>query len=465
MFNIFSRSSIDGRGYVPFSTLAMYSSCRCIFKLSNGKIQFKYDQNNVRTHKHNGDNSSEYFYVGEKLVAEKRRLTNVDLYVGDELGSESGYTTVRESFITYLYGVEGITGFTIKQGDEMNQYYYRKNIQGDVTHIYDVNNNLAAEYTYDAWGNHICKSPDGIIVGSSSTGIVVGFGDHIGNINSIRYRGYYFDTETGLYYLKSRYYDSEVGRFINMDKIEVLDATKYQINGLNLFAYCLNNPVNMCDDTGMLGRRFWRRFFGWAAVAVMAVAAIAVSVVTFGAATPLAALAFGASVGALVGIGASIISQGGFASADPWQVFFNGVMGAAAGAAMASPLGWASTGAIVGGLGFAQSVGNDLFNNGGNFGQINWGRAATIGVISGVLGGAGKYISQSGRLMHVFTKNSKSVQRAAVLSKVLGNKTRLGAKAYQQFWNTAIRVQTSRIHLIANTVRGGAVFGTNRLWR
>ena len=74
---------------------------------------------------------------------------------------------------------------------------------------------------------------------------------HIGKLNPFRYRGYYYDTETGLYYLKSRYYDPETGRFISIDDISYLDPET--INGLNLYAYCLNNPVMNVDPDGTIG--------------------------------------------------------------------------------------------------------------------------------------------------------------------------------------------------------------------
>ena len=78
---------------------------------------------------------------------------------------------------------------------------------------------------------------------------------HIGKLNPFRYRGYYYDTETGLYYLKSRYYDPETGRFISIDDISYLDPET--INGLNLYSYCGNNPVMNVDPEGM----FWGLFF------------------------------------------------------------------------------------------------------------------------------------------------------------------------------------------------------------
>ncbi len=70
----------------------------------------------------------------------------------------------------------------------------------------------------------------------------------IAELNLFRYRGYYYDIETGLYYLNSRYYDPEIGRFINADDISYLDPES--INGLNLYAYCVNNPTNLSDETG-----------------------------------------------------------------------------------------------------------------------------------------------------------------------------------------------------------------------
>jgi RHS repeat-associated protein len=90
-------------------------------------------------------------------------------------------------------------------------------------------------YTYDSWGNH------DITVLDSSCG-------HLANINPFRYRGYYYDTETDLYYLKTRYYDPEIGRFISIDGISYLNPNA--INGLNLYAYCYNNPVYYIDKTG-----------------------------------------------------------------------------------------------------------------------------------------------------------------------------------------------------------------------
>ena len=102
-----------------------------------------------------------------------------------------------------------------------------------------MNGDLVASYTYDAWGNHTVYDPWGDVSTYYGT---------IGNINPIRYRSYYYDTETGLYYLQTRYYDPEIGRFISPDSTKYLDPES--INGLNLYAYCLNNPVMYEDETG-----------------------------------------------------------------------------------------------------------------------------------------------------------------------------------------------------------------------
>ena len=112
---------------------------------------------------------------------------------------------------------------------------------GDVTHIYDTNGALKAHYIYDAWGNHRIYDVNGDEVTKSMS-------DHIGNINPIRYRGYYYDIETELYYLEARYYDPDTGRFISQDNIDFIVPN--HLTGLNLYAYCNNNPIMYTDSSG-----------------------------------------------------------------------------------------------------------------------------------------------------------------------------------------------------------------------
>ena len=117
-------------------------------------------------------------------------------------------------------------------------YYVTTNKQGDVLGLYSANGNLKVSYEYDAWGNCTVKDAAGNAITSAI---------HIGNVNPIRYRSYYYDSDTELYYLQSRYYDAGIGRFINADG--TLNGNG-DIIGFNMFAYCSNNPVMFSDPTG-----------------------------------------------------------------------------------------------------------------------------------------------------------------------------------------------------------------------
>ena len=114
-----------------------------------------------------------------------------------------------------------------------SEHFYLYNAQGDVVAIANYSGEVVVEYTYDAWGNPL-----------SCTGSLA---DTLGRKNPFRYRGYVYDEETGLYYLKSKYYDPRVGRFICADKIFDYHAGLLQTD---LFSYCANNPVNTYDEDG-----------------------------------------------------------------------------------------------------------------------------------------------------------------------------------------------------------------------
>jgi len=131
-------------------------------------------------------------------------------------------------------------------------FYYVTNLQGDVTDIVDTSGNTVASYVYDAWGNAT------ITVNQNN----------VAQINPIRYRGYYYDSESGLYYLISRYYDPVIGRFINGDS--VVAEVAGSVHGFNLYAYCFNNPVNMEDSNGN-----WPRWLSGAVTFVAAVVMVA----------------------------------------------------------------------------------------------------------------------------------------------------------------------------------------------
>ena len=130
----------------------------------------------------------------------------------------------------YYYDESGNV-FGFKRGN--SEYYYIRNGQGDIIGILDSSGTQIVSYVYDSWGKLVSIS------GSQA--------DTIGEANPFRYRGYYYDTETGLYYLQSRYYDPEVGRFLNAD---VYAHTGQGLLGANMFAYCLNNPISYGDYNG-----------------------------------------------------------------------------------------------------------------------------------------------------------------------------------------------------------------------
>ena len=137
--------------------------------------------------------------------------------------------------LEFYYDIDGIAA--CKYNGTM--YYYMTDAQGNVIGIVDRNGNVVVQYWYDAWGNHKVVSSNGTVITSSA---------HIGNVNPFRYRGYYYDTETGLYFLQTRYYDPEVGRFLNRDSVQYADPQTF--GGLDLYAYCLNNPVEYVDPDG-----------------------------------------------------------------------------------------------------------------------------------------------------------------------------------------------------------------------
>ena len=221
-------------------------------------VSFTYDEFGMRTTKTAGGITTNYVYENGKLL---REVT----------GSEK---------IDFVYGSDGIIGF--RTGNK--NYLYRKNVFGDVTEIYSDNGTLVGKYSYTAFGECIVKVNEG----------------GIAEKNPIRYRGYYYDEETELYFLKTRYYDPEVGRFISPDSIEYLDPET--INGLNLYAYCNNNPVSNVDPNG---NKWWH----WVLGGLLAVVSIVVAVATVGATAAIAATVMGALVGALYG-GASAYTSG-----------------------------------------------------------------------------------------------------------------------------------------------------------
>lgn len=190
-------------------------------------ILYKYDENGIRTKKTINNSETHYFYEGRNLLLEKNG-NNVIYYLRDD-----------------KYGLIGL---------EYNNsiYYYIKNIFGDILGITDSNYNLVAKYEYDTLGNIISITDVNNIDISSDI-------SHIANINPYRYRSYYYDKETKLYYLNSRYYNPMWGRFLSVDN--TINANGEYL-GHNLYAYVNNNFVNAVDNNGRmfldLRKKFWQ---------------------------------------------------------------------------------------------------------------------------------------------------------------------------------------------------------------
>ena len=156
----------------------------------------------------------EYLTLNGKVARETIRTNNTLTAVLDFIYDESGKPFALK------YSTDGAT---------FDTYYYVLNLQGDVVQIIDEGGVLQAEYVYSPWGEVISAEGD------------------LAEINPLRYRGYYYDSETGFYYLQSRYYDPENHRFINADS---LTSTGQGFLGTNMFAYCRNSPVLLADDGG-----------------------------------------------------------------------------------------------------------------------------------------------------------------------------------------------------------------------
>ena len=192
-------------------------------------------------------------YMGTTLVWEKGRQlkqfgSNTYKYNNDGIrisktvnGVEHKYVLdgtniVKETWgsnvLTPLYDLDGTVCGINYNG---TAYYFYKNLQGDVVAITNDAGATVAKYSYDAWGK--C-----VITNDTS-------GANIAIINPFRYRGYYYDAEVELYYLQSRYYNPEIGRFVNADSVEYLGATE-SVLSFNIFPYCENGPVISSDKEG-----------------------------------------------------------------------------------------------------------------------------------------------------------------------------------------------------------------------
>jgi RHS repeat-associated protein len=173
-------------------------------------------------------------YNADGLRTEKKCVTDGDTahYYYDSNGNMIAYRRNNGAVVYFYYDSQGnVTSMSF----EGTKYFFIKNIQGDVEKIVTHQGNVAVTYKYDAWGKLISKT-DNTVYG-------------IGELNPFRYRGYIYDDETGLYYLKSRYYDPITGRFLNADDTDFIAVSEKAL-GTNIFSYCENNPISYKDSDG-----------------------------------------------------------------------------------------------------------------------------------------------------------------------------------------------------------------------
>ena len=174
-------------------------------------LSFAYNESGLRTSKAVNGVTHSYVWQGSKLAAD-----------------------ITDAYALYLHydSAGDVIGFTRTANGADAEYFYVKNLQGDILKVITATGTEAATYTYDAWGKLLTSTGD------------------MAEINPLRYRGYYYDAETSLYYLQSRYYDPEVCRFINTDSFATTDIDG--VLSANMFAYCENNPVINEDPTGAI---------------------------------------------------------------------------------------------------------------------------------------------------------------------------------------------------------------------
>lgn len=183
--------------------------------INEKNILYKYNDKGIRISKEGTDITAYYHLLNDDIIYEIRNGKS----------------------IYYLYVYEELIGFEY----ENNRYFYLKNIQDDIIGIINADGNKIVSYEYDSWGRLLSiKDGNNQLISEENY-------NHIANINPFRYRSYYYDVETKMYYLNNRYYDPQIGRFISADKMLNLEEEN---NTCNIYKYCGNNPVNMADEEG-----------------------------------------------------------------------------------------------------------------------------------------------------------------------------------------------------------------------
>ena len=344
-------------------------------------------------------------YMTDAAGAVSRGLT---LTLTDDGGKKNGV------WQQYLYDGSGqLMAIRYKGAD----YYYVRNGLMTITGLVDANGTAVVNYFYDSWGRMLN------ITGSLSASL--------GKDNPYRFKGYYYDDETRMYYLKSRYYQPEICRFISADTIEVLDC-QGDLNDKNLYAYCDNNPVMRVDTGGQI----------WITLGIMAA---------------------GGGIGMVIGAASSAITQYMFNGEINWKsVGVAAVGGFVSGAVAASPLGLTGqigVGAAVGAVSYVA----DCKVNGSVLKVDELAVSAAAGAVSGGIGGSGA--NQYKALSNTIKTASKTTARFTRLISTKGSAS-LAAKriAEAKMWRDTVLKGTTWISSIKFAAGTGTSNVIAQLW-
>ena len=238
-----------------------------------GEITFAYDSDGKRVRKTSGENTTTYYYNGNVLSGLVRKAAK-------DAGTTGTGTTVQ-----FVYDTQG-KPFMLRLNGKTD-YFYLYNGLGDITGLVDSSNQVVVRYQYNSWGK---------VTSSEDTS-----GVSLATLNPFRYRKYVFDQETGLYCLGSRYYDPEVGRFVNADDFETLTYQMDSVQGKNLYQYCFNNPINMQDEDGG-----WPK---WVTEVAIGIGAIVIGAAAVAATAGVKTAAISGAIGAVVGASTSVVGN------------------------------------------------------------------------------------------------------------------------------------------------------------
>ena len=344
-------------------------------------MSFTYDDEGIRTSKTVNGVTTNYYYQGSLLYAEETN-SQITVYLYDENGAPIGFMYRGADYGNGVWDI----------------YAFEKNIQGDVVAVYNASTGVKLiSYKYNAWGECTTAYYNG---GASTTAAK----------NPYKYRGYYYDSNLGLYYLQTRYYDVKTSRFISPDTASILTATPAALTDKNLYAYCDNNPVMRVDEDG----EFWLE---------------------------LGIMAAGGIIGAFTNGIASTVSQYIInGNIDIESVAIAAASGFVSGAIAASPLGIVGqviAGGVIGGLSYVA----DAHANEEDVSEVGLAVAIGTGLVSGAIGGKGANHNQQLTIAITGVRNTKvfapvmnsSREAASIIAKAIVRRDNIIGPAIKKY--------------------------------